>query len=163
VIGPALSLFAVLLWGFVVAGQFTTSWVTGAPLSQGVAVTFVLLTTNASWLFCIRRSCVVAPPLRSSALVGRAVAIAALAIVFFFASIFAATMVGQLSSNNHDLLIAFGLVTASTLAATAGPRLTSPLRPELTHRQRFLLVVAWMAGALLTVVAGVDLAANANM
>jgi hypothetical protein len=160
-IGPALSVFAVLLWAFVVAGQFTTSWMTGAPISQGFALFLVMLATFAAWISGIRRSRFAMPPRRPFAgLVGRGIGIAAIAGLLFFVSIFAATAIGNLSSNDHDLFIAFVLVGIATLAAVLGPRLTSEMRPETPHRMRFIVVVMWLAGALLTLVAGVDLAAN---
>ena len=48
------------------------------------------------------------------------------------------------------------LVAIATTAAIVGPRVTSEVRPETTHRMRFALVVMWLAGALLTLVAGVE-------
>ncbi len=72
----------------------------------------------------------------------------------------AATVAGNTSSRNHDVLIALVLVALSTAAAIAGPRLTSPTRPERTHRQRLLLVFFWIACVILTLVAGADLVAN---
>ncbi len=160
VIGPALSVFAALLWSFVVAGQFTTSWSTGAPLGQGAAVALVLLATLAAWITSVRRSRIVMPPLRTINLVGRGIGIAALALVLFLLCLFAATVAGNTSSRNHDVLIALVLVALSAASAIGGPRLTSPTRPERTHGQRFALVVLWITCVLLTLVAGADLVAN---
>jgi hypothetical protein len=58
------------------------------------------------------------------------------------------------------LLIAFALVTFSLVAAIAGPPWTSPIRPLRTHRQRFTLTVFWIAGVVITFVAGAELAVN---
>lgn len=160
IIGPALSVFAVSLWAFVVAGQFTTSWLFGAPLGQGAAVILVMLTTFAAWIASLRRGRIAVPPRTTTHLVGRGIGVTMLAFLFFFVCVVAATAAGSISSRNHDVLIALALVAISMLAAITGPRMTSPTPPERTHRQRFALVVLWIAGALLTLVAGVDLAAN---
>src|SRR5689334_7425060 len=45
VMGSALNVFGVLLWSFVVFGQFTTSWMSGAPLAEGTATLFVFFAT----------------------------------------------------------------------------------------------------------------------
>lgn len=160
IIGATLSVFAVLLWTFVVAGQFTTSWLVGAPLGQGAAVTLVLLTTFVAWIASVRRSTLALPPRSTAHFVGRALGISVLTPLLFFVCVVAAAAAGGVSSQNHDVLIAFALVVVSTLAAIAGPRLTSPARPERTHRQRVALVMLWLTGALLTLIAGADLAAN---
>jgi hypothetical protein len=160
VIGPALSTFAALLWSFVVAGQFTTSWRMGAPLPPGIALSAVTLATLAAWIASVRRSGLVVPPAQRTGLVGRGLAAGAVAFVLFLSSLFVATMAGATALRDHDLLIAFGLVALATGAAIVGPKWTSPAPPERTHRQRFALVVLWIVGALVTLVAGVDLASS---
>jgi hypothetical protein len=160
VLGPALSVFAALLWTFVVAGQFTTSWVTGTPLGQGVAFLLVTLATFTAWVIGIRQSRIAYPPRQTSHLVWRAIGIAALAFALFFVCLAAAAAAGGVSSTNHDLLIPFVLVVVAGIAAIVGPKLTFRVRLQRTHRARVLLVIAWLAGALLTLIAGVDLAAN---
>jgi hypothetical protein len=161
VLGPALSTFAALLWSFVVAGQFTTSWHLGAPLPQGIALSLVALATLAAWIAGVRRSGLVVPPARrAGGLVGRALAAFVLAFGLFLACLFAATMAGATALRDHDLLIAFGLVLLATGAAIVGPKWTSPAPPERTHRQRFALVILWIMGVLVTFVAGVDLASS---
>lgn len=159
-LGPALSVFGMLLWAFVVAGQFTTSWMFGTPLGQGTAVSAVLVTTFAMWIASLRRSRIVAPPRRSTHLFWRAVGVSVIAFLMFVVCLLGATFAGAVASRNHDLAIAVTLVIISTSAAIAGARLTSPTAPERTHGQRFALVAAWIAGALLTLMAGADLAAN---
>jgi hypothetical protein len=160
VLGPAVSVYAVLLWSFVVFGQLTTSWSMGTPLSGTVAGFAVLLLAFVAWIAGIRRGSLALPPRSRARLVGRAVGIAAASFVLWLATIFAATILGSESRRNHDLLVAFLLVVVSGVAALAGPRLTSPVRPVRTHRMRFALVMMWICGALVTLVAGVDLAAN---
>jgi hypothetical protein len=158
--GPALTVFGVLLWSFVVAGQYTTSWMTGAPLNQGVAVLFVLVTTFIAFITSLRQSRISAAPRSFGHLMGRAVGVSALSFLFFILAIFAATVLGSATSRNHDLFIAFLLVALATGAAIGGPRLTSPVRLERTHSMRVALTLTWIAGALLTLVAGIDLASN---
>ncbi len=160
VIGPTLTTFAALLWSFVVAGQFTTSWLVGAPLPQGMAFFVVTLTTFAAWLSSVRLSGVVTPPRGRVWFLGRAVTIAFFASILFFGSVMAATIAGETVLRNHDLAIAFLLVVVATGAAILGPRWTSPAPLERTHGQRVRLVMLWIAGGLVTLVAGVDLAAN---
>jgi hypothetical protein len=160
IMGPALSVFAVLLWSFVVFGQFTTSWWLGAPLDQKTAVTFVLLTTLAAWLASLRRSRIVVAPRSTMHLAWRSVGVAVVAFLSFLVCLVAATAAGGVSSRNHDMLIAMVLVVVSLLAAIGGPKLTSPAPFTKTHAQRVVLVLLWTAGALLTLVAGADLANN---
>jgi hypothetical protein len=160
VIGPALTVFAVLLWSFVVAGQFTTSWGAGAPLGQGTAVTMVLVLTFIAWIVGLRRSRAASPPRNPFMFVSRAIGIALLAFALFVSTVLTAAVFGGFASRNHDLLIAFSLVVASTVATIIGGRLTSPSPVERTHRARVALVLTWTLGALLTLIAGVDLASN---
>jgi hypothetical protein len=160
IIGPALSVFAVLLWAFVVFGQLTTSWLFGTPLGPKTATLLVFLTTIAALITSVRRSRVVAPPRNAWHLGWRGVGIAVLAFFLFLVTIVAATVVGNTSLHNHDMLIALVLVVLSTLAAFAGARLTSPAPPDRTHPQRVVLVLVWVAGVIVTLVAGADLATN---
>jgi O-antigen ligase len=93
-------------------------------------------------------------------MVGRGLALASLAFVLFLICIIGATAAGGISSRNHDLVIPFTLVVVAILAAIAGPRVTSPLPTPRTQPQVVILVTLWIFGALLTLVAGADLAAN---
>jgi hypothetical protein len=159
-IGPALSVLGVALWAFVVMGQFTTSWMFGAPLGQGTAVFVIAFLTTVAWVAGLRRSRAALAPRGAAHHVGRALGIAALSLLFFVLCLVAATAAGGMSSRGHDLLIAFALVVVSLGAAIAGPRLTSPVPLARTHRQRSILVGMWLIGVLVTLVAGADLAAN---
>ena len=159
-LGPALSVLGVLLWAFVVFGQLTTSWMFGAPLGQGTAVLAILLLTLLAWVGAVRRSREAVVPSTTVRFVARSVGIAVLAFLFFVGCVMTATAAGGALSRGHDFLIAFGLVMVSLAAAISGPRLTSSAPLPRTHRQRSLLVGMWLAGALLTLVAGADLAAN---
>lgn len=159
-LGPALSVLGVLLWAFVVFGQFTTSWMFGTPLGQGTSVLAILLLTFVTWIGAVRRSRVALVPLTTARFAARAVGIAVVAFLFFITCVIAATAAGGMMSRGHDFLIAFGLVVVSLIAAIAGPRMTTSAPLPRTHRQRSILVGLWLAGALLTLVAGADLASN---
>lgn len=159
VIGPSFSVYAVLLWSFVVFGQFTTSLTFGRPVGQGVALAIVFAATFAAWIVNVRASSNVAPSLRPGGIVLRAVGIGVLSVVFFFLSLVFAIVLGQ-SARGLDLFVAFVLIIVATLAAFIGPRLTSRTPPERTHGERVRLVMLWIGGVILTLVAGVDLAAN---
>jgi hypothetical protein len=159
-LGPALSVYAMMLWAFVVAGQLTTSWLFGAPLGQGTAVFMVFATTFAVWIASLRRSRMAVPPRSHGHLFWRAVGVGVVAFLFFFVTLIGATILARTSYRDHDFLVAFGLVVVSLVAAIAGPKLTTPTAPERTHGQRFALVAAWIAGTVLTLVAAADLAAN---
>ena len=108
----------------------------------------------------LRRSGTLVPPRRTGRLLLRGIGIAALAFLSFVLTVFVATIAGTESSRNHDLPIAFCLVLLALGAALIGPYLLSPARPERTHRARFALVVMWVAGVLVTLLAGADLATN---
>jgi hypothetical protein len=157
-LGPTLSVFAVLLWTFVVAGQFASSWTLGIQLRNGEATIVVVLATLVAWFVSMRRSRSVVPPRSTFHLVWRAIGVGLVAFIFFVSCIVAATAIN--SAMNVDFLIAAVLVLISLLAAIAGAHLTSPTKPERTPRQRILLVMLWIAGTLITLVAGADLGAN---
>jgi hypothetical protein len=159
-LGPALSVFAALLWAFVIFGQLTTSWLLGTPLGPKTAALLVLLTTTVALFTGLQRSRLVAPPRSVWRLAWRGLGIAVLALLFFVVVYVTAAVAGNATPRNHDLLIAFVLVLLSTVAAIAGPPVTSPVPTERTHRQRVALVVVWVSGVLLTLVAGADLVAN---
>ena len=56
IIGFCLAVYGVLLWSFVVAGQFATSWITVRPAGQGTAAFLVIVATGAAWGFALQRS-----------------------------------------------------------------------------------------------------------
>ena len=159
VIGPTLSSFGVMLWTFVVAGQFTTSWSAGRPLDQGIAVGAVVVATFVAWVLGLRRSRM-SVPRTTGWLFGRAVAIAVSTLVLFVLAIVATTAMASSSSRNHDFLVGFVLVSVSLVSVIVGARLTSPEPAERTHAQKFVQVALWVAFALLSFVAGADLASN---
>lgn len=163
-LGPALRVFAVLMWAYVVVGQFTVGWPLGRPLNPWTALALVLLLTLLAWVVALRTSYAVAPasPLRVA---GRGLAIAAGAFGFFVVAVVAPILVAAVMPRlrGYDLLVAFGLVATSLGAALLGEHIShSPdlPRPLRSHGNRFVLVLAWVAGALLTLVAGADLAGN---
>lgn len=159
VLGPALSTFGVLLWSFVVAGQLTTSWLTGRPLANAYAIGIVTVATTIGWLASMARSRR-ASPAEGAPFAARALGVLAIAFVLFFATVGFAAFAGALASKNHDFGIGFALVVVGVAARIAGAKLAfvDPYGP--THRQRFATVALWVVSALVTLAAGVDLAAN---
>lgn len=158
-LGPSLGTFGVLLWAYVVAGQLTTSWITGRPLGNGVAVAAVVVATFAAWVLGLRRSLAVAPA-SPSGVVGRGLGVGALCLAMFLVTLVFAVFVGTTVSPGHDFRIAFGLVVVAFVAVVFGRRLVTPEDRERTHVERVVTVALWATCLLLTFVAGVDLAAN---
>jgi len=157
-IGPALSVFAVMLWTFVVAGQFASSWTLGVRVRNGEATILLLFLTLVAWIASMRRSHIAVPPRTMMHLIWRAIGAGIVAFVLFVSCLVAATAIG--SAVELDFFVAVVLVLISLLAAIAGAHLTSPAPPERTQRQRVMLVLLWIAGTLLTLVAGADLGAH---
>lgn len=158
VVGPAVRTFGVMLWAFVVAGQLTTSWLTGSPLDPRIAVGAVAVATLTAWGMALRQSHTVAPSSSARHLVARGFGIGALTLLLFAGSLVCAVMAGGSTSRNNDFFIAFALVVLATVAMLAGSRLTTPISPRRTHAQRWVMVLAWVAGAAVTLLAGADLA-----
>lgn len=158
-LGSAVAVYGVLLWSFVVAGQFATSWTTGAPMSQGTAGFLVVVATGAAWGFALQRSRNALPSATMGRFVWRGIGIGALAFSLFLATLFFATIFGQ-ATHGHDFLIAFGLVSTSVAAIVMGPRLTMPTRSERTPRMKLAVISMWAIGVILTFVAGAELATN---
>jgi hypothetical protein len=159
VFGPALSGFGVMLWTFVVAGQFTTSWSAGRPLDQGVAVVAVGMATLVAWALGLRSSRA-AVPSTTGWFFGRAVGVIVSTLVLFVMAIVGTTAAAGFSSRNHDFLVGFLLVAVAYVSVIVGARLTAPEPRERTHGQRFVQVALWVASGLLSFVAGADLASN---
>ena len=158
-LGPSLGTFGVLLWAYVVAGQLTTSWITGRPLGNGVAIAAVVVATFGAWVLGMRRSLAVAPA-SPSGVVGRGIGVGAVCLAMFFLTLVFAVFVGTTVSPGHDFRIAFGLVVVAFVAVVFGRRLVTPEAQERTHVERVVTVALWATCLLLTFVAGVDLAAN---
>lgn len=158
-LGPSLGTFGVLLWAYVVAGQLTTSWITGRPLGNGVAVAAVVVSTFAAWVLGMRRSLAVAPA-SPSGVVGRGLGVGALCLAMFFLTVVLAVFVGTTVSPGHDFRIAFGLVVVAFVAVILGRRFVTPELKERTHVERVVTVALWATCLLVTFVAGIDLAAN---
>ncbi len=157
-VGPALSVFAVMLWSFVVAGQFASSWSLGIQVRSSEALLLVASLTFVAWIANMRRSRIAVPPRATTHLVWRSIGAGLVAFLLFFFCLVAATAIN--SAMNADFLVAAVLVLLSLLAAIGGAHLTSPVALERTPRQRTILIALWIAGTLLTLVAGVDLGAH---
>lgn len=159
-VGAAVATFGPMLWSFVVAGQFTTSWSTGKPLAQGIAIAAVFVSTLAAWIVAMRRSHHAVPAASKTALVGRALLVGLFSFALFVVAIVAATAFGAANPKSHDFLVGFALVAVAVGASFVGPKLTTSEPPARTHGQKFLVVALWVLGALITLVAGADLATN---
>ena len=152
-LGPSLSVFGVLLWSYLVFGQFTTTWVPGsAPLGEGAAVLGVFACTGAAFYFAVRRSLVV--PVRSyHQLVGRAITIAIMSFGFWFLTVVFATVFGQSSRTNLDGVITSFLLLVSGFAVVFGRRITlSERQPfsQLSQRERAVTAVLWTGAVAMT-------------
>lgn len=159
ILGSAIAVYGVLLWSFIVAGQFATSWISGAPLSQGTAAFFVFVATGTAWGFALHRSRHALPSVAMGRFIWRGIGIGAIAFCFFFLTLVGATIFGQMT-HGLDFLIAFVLVATAMAAMIVGPRVTTPNRPARTHGMRFAVVSMWIVGVILTMVAGAELATN---
>jgi hypothetical protein len=158
ILGGAISVFAALLWAFVVFGQLTTSWLSGAPLEPALAIAGVVLATGAAFVAATRRGRQAAPPATRARAFGRALAVVLLAFAMFGWTLFVATALGVASRRGADFPIAAALALLSLVAAIAGPRVTSAARPERTPAARVIHAALWIAGTVLTLVAGLELA-----
>jgi len=159
-VGPLLSVFGAMLWSFVVAGQFTTSWMSSGPMDERLAAFAVFAATIVTGIFALRRAHAAAP-VAPARVVGRAAFAFVGAFVAWFATIFVAAIAGNVASRNHDVLIAFGLIALAVTASILGPRLTSP-GPHVapSHGRRVVQVMMWASFAVVTLVAGAELVAN---
>lgn len=159
-LGSAVATFGPMLWSFVVAGQFTTSWSTGKPLAQGSAAGVVLVTTLLALVVSVQRSHHASPAANKAALFGRSIVIAIASFALFVVAIVAATAFGASNPKSHDFLIGFGLVALAVTSTIAGPRLTTSEPPARTHGQKFMSAATWVLASLATLAAGIDLGTN---
>lgn len=160
VLGPSLSVFGVMLWSYVVFGQFTTSWLPGgAPLGEGTAVFFVFVASVVAWVLAVRRSLVVSVR-GQQGIAGRAIRIGVLAWAWWLVTVVLASLFGQASGKNLDGPITGLLVLLSAFAVVQGRRLTLPERPPLTQRERVIARLLWAGAAAMTLAACVELAAG---
>jgi hypothetical protein len=161
VLGPALTVFGVLLWSFVVMGELTTSWRVGAPLEESTAAVIVVLATMAAWFVAMRESARMSPPQGTGRLAGRSAAVALVAVMLWGLSIFFAIGLGSIGTSGHDVLVAFLLWLAAAVAVLTGPRRTAPgRRSRSTPAARALVALLWVGAALLTMGAFVEMVAE---
>lgn len=158
--GPLLSVYGAMLWSFVVAGQFTTSWMSSGPMDERWAAIAVFMATVVTGIVALRRAHGAAP-VTAARVVGRGAFAFVGAFVAWFATIFVAALAGNTASRNHDVLIAMALTALAVTASVIGPRLTSP-GPHLTptHGRRVMQVMFWAGLALVTLIAGAELVSN---
>jgi hypothetical protein len=159
-IGPVLTVYGALLWSFVVAGQFTTSWMSSGPLGEGWAVLIVMVSTLSAGIWAIVRSHR-SQPATPARLVGRTAFAFVGGLVAWFATVFVAAIAGNVASRNHDILIAFVLVALAVTTSIAGPRLTAPAATMgVSHGRKVVLAMVWVGLAIVTLIAGAELASN---
>jgi hypothetical protein len=160
VLGPALTVFGVLLWAFVSFGQFTTSWFSGAPLDEGTAIAFVTLATLSALFFATQKSRRALPVEGTRGFVVRAARIGIVALLFWGLVILVATVIGSASmGRSADVPIVSSLWVVAAAAVVAGPRLTLPLpqRPLVTPARSLGIGALWFGAAALTLGACVEL------
>jgi hypothetical protein len=163
-LGATLATYGGLLWSYVIAGQFTTSWMSGAPMNEGTAILIVLIATSLVFAFALRRSRV-ASPVSPARMFGRAVGTFCLTGLAFFVTLLVATIAGESSYRSRDVPIAFVLVALAVIATAFAPRVTlgtaATARPSApTHGRRVAEVLLWVSLAVVTLVAGAELVAN---
>jgi hypothetical protein len=157
VLGPAITVFGVLLWAFVVMGEFTTSWNSGAPLEEGTAIVLVVLATLTAWVFAMQGSTRVRPAHGTPRLIGRSLLVGLVAFLLWCLFVVMAAAVGKASSKSPDVAIASFLIVVAALAARAGPRLTTRERPPPTRARRAGGAVLWIGVAMVTLGACVEM------
>ncbi len=159
-IGPVLSVYGALLWSFVLAGQFTTSWMNAGPMDERLALLTVFVATVGMGIIALRRAQVAAPTSVGRVL-GRAVFAFVGAFIAWFATIFVAAIAGHSASRNHDVLIAMFLLALAVTATVLGPRLTSPgPHAAPSHGRKVIQVSFWAGLAVVTLIAGAELVSN---
>jgi phosphoglycerol transferase MdoB-like AlkP superfamily enzyme len=153
ILGPALTVFAALLWAYVVMGTFTTSWMSGiAPLGEGVATLLVALATVTALFRAVRRSRSV-PTKGPGGLVLRTVAVGLLAFVLWVLLMIVAIAVGAVSATNVDAFMMAGLLVVAAFAARSGHRLTGAQSPANLRALSFPVVAFWLCVAAVTLAA----------
>jgi hypothetical protein len=161
VLGPALTVFGVLLWAFVVMGTFTTSWLPGgdAPLGQGVAVVLVAAATVGAWIFTVRRSLAVVAPIARGP-VGRFAIVGLVAFALWVAVMILASIVGYASGSNVDMIMATVLLVVAVVAVVKGDAMLH--RPSQAKRSapRFVVLAAWLGAGIVTLASCVELVAE---
>jgi hypothetical protein len=160
-LGPTLRVYGALLWSYVIAGQFTTSWFDdGAPLGEAWATLIVVGVTVLVLLLAMRRSAEIAPPQVGSSLVPRTLGVLALAFLAFVVTLAGVTVGGFiLLPGRHNVLYAFVLVVAACLASLAGQRMTRPVGAHV-HSTRVQNVLIWFVLTVITLIAGAELVTN---
>jgi hypothetical protein len=158
VLGPTLTVFAALLWAYVVFGTFTTSWMAGsAPLGEGVAVLLVAVATVAAWAHAVRSSLSVAVK-GPGGLVRRSAAVGLLAFAMWGLLVILATLVAvAIPPARVDAIVMAGLLVVAALGARAGHRLTRAAPPRTVHALSFPVVAFWMCIAAITLAACVEI------
>ena len=158
--GPVLMVFGVLLWGFVVMGQLTTTFTPdrhGLLLGEASAVLFVMGTTVAAWIAALRRSVAAFPPTGMSGRVSRGFAVGCLPVIGLGLALVFAMIVGKALSHS-DGMVTILLLAVAGGAFAVGRRMSggAAKAPESPMMVRVL----WGAAGVVTFAAIVALAAS---
>jgi hypothetical protein len=153
VLGPALTVFAALLWAYAVIGTFTTSWISGsAPLGEGVAVLLVAATAGAALAQAVRRSRSI-PANGTGGLIGRAVAVGLLAIVMWGLVVILAIVFASAIPANVDAVVMTSFLVIAAMAARTGHRMTGAAPAARLRTMSFPVFALWLGVAAATLVA----------
>lgn len=157
VVGPALWVSGVLLWAYVVMGQFTTSWFShAAPLGEPAATLGVVLATAIALRVAVGRSL----SARDGKMPGRAVRVGLLALLLGFLVVTVLSVIARATTADLDGLVMAVLVTIAFAAFLNGRRLTGPAPVPPTHRQRVFGALLWVGVGAVTLGACVEAAAS---
>ena len=98
-------MFGVLLWGFLVMGELTTSYAPGKHgmlVTEALAVVFVMATSAAAWRAALLRSLDASPASSSIGIQARGALLALVPLVGWLLVMFCATAAGKSASKNID-------------------------------------------------------------
>lgn len=155
ILGPGLWIGGVLLWAYVVAGEF----IVGMELPEGVGALALLVSVGLASVFAIRQAALAVPADPSDRLfrIGGPIGIA---VALFFAVLVLFTAIGQASDDGLGAEITLVLWCGSLVAFVAGRRLTNPDRSRTRQSGRTVGFFLWIAAGFLTLVALVRAAAE---
>lgn len=156
VVGPALWVSGVLLWAYVVMGQFTTSWFShAAPLGEAAATLGVVLATAIALRVAVGRSL----HAREGKIPGRAARVGLLALLLAFLVVTVLSVIARATTADLDGLVMAVLTTIALAAFLNGRRLTGPAPVPPTHRQRVFGALLWVGVGAVTLGACAEAAA----
>jgi hypothetical protein len=149
--GPALTLFGVVLWSFVVMGQLVTTFSPGKHdllLGEVTGWFFVFAASVGAWVVALRQSFHVSPAVGFAKRVQRGLAFGILAVLGWGAAMILAVMVGRSASDGAITVVLMLVASGSFLY---GRRVWVESRgPRQEGRSNVLAVALWAGAGLLT-------------